>query len=166
MRTTSNMFATNIQPVGCLHPLSLFVVCPEELLTWVLAGEHPIILGLTNTATPSHPRYSAEVDPSLRRVIHKKNMLYNSYRKCKANWETYRKQRNLTTMIYKQSKAAYFRDGGPKKQAFWRTIKPFITDKNAFHIATNNFQEGDRIITDTQEIFEIFNAFLHPWLMI
>ena len=102
------------------------------------------------------------MNSSLRRAIHKKNMLYNSYRKGKVNWETYRKQRNLTTAINKQSKAAYFSercDGGPKKQTFWKTIKPFITDKNAFHNNKIIFQEGDQIITDTQKICEIFNAF-------
>ena len=102
------------------------------------------------------------MNSSLRRAIHKKNMLYNSYRKGKVTWEIYRKQRNLTTAINKQSKATYFRercDGGPKKQKFWRTIKPFITDKNAFHCNKIILQEGDKIVTDTQEICEIFNAF-------
>ena len=47
----------------------------------------------------------------------------------------------------------------PKKQQFWRTIKPLITDKNAFHCNNIILQEGDKIITDTQEICEIFNAF-------
>ena len=46
-----------------------------------------------------------------------------------------------------------------QKQHFWRTIKPFITDKNAFHYNKIILQEGDKIITDTQEICEIFNAF-------
>ena len=102
------------------------------------------------------------MNSSLRRAIHKKNMLYNSYRKGKVPWETYRKQRNLTTAINKQSKATYFReryDGGPKKQKFWTTIRPFITDKNAFHCNKITLQEVDKIITDTQEICEIFNAF-------
>ena len=89
-------------------------------------------------------------------------MLYNFYRKGKVNWETYRKQWNWTTAINKQSKAAYFSercDGGPKKQTIWKTIKPFITDKNAFHNNKIILQEGDQIIKDTQEICEIFNAF-------
>ena len=102
------------------------------------------------------------MNSSLRRAIHKKDMLYNSYRKGKVTWEIYRKQRNLTTAINKQSKATYFRercDGGPKEQKFWRTIKPFITDKNVFHYNKIIHQEGDKIATDTQEICEIFNAF-------
>ena len=46
----------------------------------------------------------------LRKSIHKKNMLHNAYKKGKVKWETYRKQRNVTTAINKQSKATYFRE--------------------------------------------------------
>ena len=77
-----------------------------------------------------------------------------SNRKGKVNWETCREQRNLTTAYFSERC-----DGGPKKQTFWKTIKPFITDKNAFHNNKIILQEGDQIITDTQEICEIFNAF-------
>ena len=57
----------------------------------------------------------------LRHAIHKKNMMHNAYRKGKVKWDDYRKQRNLTTAINKQSKLTYFRerrDGGPKKSIF------------------------------------------------
>ena len=83
----------------------------------------------------------------LRRAIHKKNMLYNAYKKGRVKWDTYRKQRNLTTAINKQSKSAYFRercDGGPKKQSFWKTIKPFVSDKTSFNTS--------KIITRTPDI--------------
>ena len=39
------------------------------------------------------------MNSSLRRAIHKKNMLYNSYTKGKVPLETYRKQQNWTTAI-------------------------------------------------------------------
>ena len=51
-----------------------------------------------------------DMNSSLRRASHKKKMLYNSYRKCKVPWETYRKHRHLTTAINKQSKATSFTD--------------------------------------------------------
>ena len=98
----------------------------------------------------------------LRQAIHKKNMLYNAYRKGKVKWDDYRKQRNLTTSINKQSKLTYFRercDGGPKNQSFWKTIKPFMSDKSASHDNKIILQEDDKIITDTQEICEIFNTY-------
>ena len=91
----------------------------------------------------------------LRQAIHKKNMLYNAYRKGKLKWGVYRKQRNLVTAINKQSKLAFFRercDGGPQNQSFWRTIKPFMADKSASFENKIILQEGDKIINDTHEI--------------
>ena len=96
----------------------------------------------------------------LRRAIHKKNMLYNANKKGKVKWNTYRKQRNLTTAINKQSKSACFRErceGGPKKQYFWKTIKPFISDKGNFNSSKIILREWDTIINDTGEICEVFN---------
>ena len=67
------------------------------------------------------------MNSSLRRAIHKKNMLHNSYRKGKVPWKTYRKQRNLTTAINKQSKATYFRER-------WRSQETWVLDDNqTFH---------------------------------
>ena len=89
----------------------------------------------------------------LRQAIHEKNMLYNAYRKGKVKCDDYRKQRNLTTSIDKQSELTYFRercDGGPRNQSFWRTIKPFMSDNSASLDNEIILQEDDKIITDTQ----------------
>ena len=98
----------------------------------------------------------------LRRAIHKKNMLYNAYKKGKVKWDMCRKQRNLMTAINKQSKSAYFRercDGGPKKQSFWKTIKP--SDKTSFNTSKIILQEGDSIVNDIGEICKIFNDYFY-----
>ena len=92
----------------------------------------------------------------LRHAFHKKNMFYNAYKKGKGKWDTYRRQRNLTTAINKQSKSAYFRErceGGPKNQSFWKTTKPFISNNSSFNTNQTILQEGDTIINDTGEIF-------------
>ena len=89
-------------------------------------------------------------------------MLRNAYKKGKVKWDDYRKQRNLTTAINKQSKLTYFRercDGGQKNQSFWKTIKPFMSDKSLTHGKQVILQEGDKIISDTNEICEMFNAY-------
>ena len=98
----------------------------------------------------------------LRQAIHKKNMLYNAYKKGKVKWDVYRKQRNLATAINKHSKLAYFRercDGGPRNQSFWRTIKTFMSDKSSSFGDKIILQEGDKIINNTHEICEIFNTY-------
>ena len=82
--------------------------------------------------------------------------------KGKVKWDDYRKKRNLTTSINKQSKLIYFREicyGGPQNQSFWKTIKPVISDKSLTHGKQVNRQEGDKIISDTNEICEIFNTY-------
>ena len=74
------------------------------------------------------------MNQTLRREIYKKKMAYNKDQKCKskANWENYRKQRNLVTKIKKKSIRNYFMErcvGGPNSEVFWPTIKPFLTNK-------------------------------------
>ena len=58
----------------------------------------------------------------LRQAIHKKNMLYNAYRKGKVKWDVYRKQRNLATAIKtnNQKWPIFAKDvmGGPKTNRF------------------------------------------------
>ena len=98
----------------------------------------------------------------LKQAIHRKNMLRNAYKKGKVKWDDCRKQRNLTTAINKQSKLTYLRercDSGSKKQSFWKTIKPFMSDKSASRGYQIKHQEGDKIISDTDEICEIFNSY-------
>ena len=47
----------------------------------------------------------------------------------------------------------------PKNQSFWRTIKPFMSDKSACFGNKIILQEGDKIINDTHEICEICNTY-------
>ena len=93
--------------------------------------------------------------------MHKRNMLRNKYRKGLVGWEAYRRQRNLTTAIYKRSKLTYFQErceGGVKNQKFWKTIKPFMSSKQP----TNDkiiLRESDKIVTDERIICNIFNDY-------
>ena len=92
----------------------------------------------------------------LRQVIHKKNMLCNACRKGKVKWDVYRKQQNLATAMNKQWKLAYFLercDGAQKKQLFWRTIKPFMSDKSS-SIGDKSFfrKETRQLMTRTKYV--------------
>ena len=73
----------------------------------------------------------------LRHAIYKKSMLHNQYLKTKSNknWECYRVQRNYVNKLKRQSIRHYFIErcfGGPKQKDFWRTLKPFLTNKGSF----------------------------------
>ena len=69
---------------------------------------------------------------SLRRNIYYRSMLRNKYRRGLVTWETYRRHRNRTTVMYTRSKLTYIRErceGGPRNQSFWKTIRRFLTTK-------------------------------------
>ena len=91
------------------------------------------------------------MNQTLRREIYKKKMAYNKYQKCKskANWENYRKQRNLVTKIKKKSIRNYF----------WPTIKPFLTNKGLHFNKDIILCEENKIINNQNEVAETFNNF-------
>ena len=67
-----------------------------------------------------------------RKAMHKRNMLWNKYKKGLVEWDVSRMQRNITTSIYKKSQTTYFSErceGGEKNPKFWKTIKLFLTSK-------------------------------------
>ena len=71
------------------------------------------------------------INSNLRKAAYKKAMLFNKFNKWKtpANWEAYRKQRNLTTKLKRLSIRTYFDERcteGPTSKDFWPTVKPFF----------------------------------------
>ena len=66
----------------------------------------------------------------LRKAAFKKAQLFNKLNKWRTppNWERYRKQRNLTSKLKRQSVRSYFYDrcaGGPQSRDVWPTEHPF-----------------------------------------
>jgi hypothetical protein len=79
--------------------------------------------------------------------------------KSSLNWELFRKQRNLVTSIRRQSIRNYFQKQTTTQNNFWKIIKPFMTDKSAKSNDDIILREGDNILTDSQEICNVFNEF-------
>ena len=132
------------------------VWCFHKLVTDVMDINAPVKCKVIDK--PSVPYMNG----SLRRNIHYRNMLRNKYRRGLVTWETYRKQRNLTTAMYKRSKLTYFRErceGGPRNQSFWKTIRPFMANKSGPNRNKIILNEDNNIITDDKEICEIFNKY-------
>ena len=108
------------------------------------------------------------MNSSLRRAIHKKNMLYNSCRKGKVPWETYRKQRNLTTAINKQSKATYFRercDGGHKNKSFGGQLNLLLLIKMPPIATKLFFKKGTKLLLTPRKFVKYSMLFSRRWLM-
>lgn len=99
----------------------------------------------------------------LRHAIFRKCMLRNKYfnQRSTLNWSNYKKQRNHVTSLRKKSIRAYFQnkcENGKNNYDFWRTIKPFISDKHNNESSTIILREGTDIITDPEKICSIFNS--------
>ena len=99
----------------------------------------------------------------LRKAVYKKAALRNKFRRFpnNANWEAYRKQRNLTTKIRKDSIKNYFfeRCTSAKDRDFWPTVKPFIASKSKIGDTSIQLLENNKLVTEPQETSEIFNHF-------
>ena len=100
----------------------------------------------------------------LRRAINVKNMLTRKYDKCNsiANWENYRKHRNLVTKLRKksiqrliQNKCNEANDRG----GFWKAVKPLIS-KNSIGKDDNIFIMNNGTIENHPEaLCQIFNNY-------
>ena len=73
---------------------------------------------------------------TLRKVVMKRSKLRNKFNEERniENWSEYKRQRNLCSNLLKQSKKRHFNSLNVKdvtqKKKFWKTIKPFFTEKN------------------------------------
>ena len=98
----------------------------------------------------------------LRKAVNVKGMLKRRYDKNRnsANWENYRRQRNLVSKLRAQAINTYFhencRDVSNKK--FWNTIKPFMSSGNKDQNARICLFENNRIVNDDSEACDIFNS--------
>jgi len=99
----------------------------------------------------------------LRKAANVKARLWNKYLSSKTgrNWELFRKQRNITAAIRRRSIQNYFSercDGGPQNKNFFKTIKPFLSNKA--HVQSDIMLEIEGSVTsDQNKISEHFNKF-------
>ena len=82
-------------------------------------------------------------------------MLFNKFNKWKtpANWEAYRKQRNLTTK--RLSIRTYFDERcteGPTSKDFWPTVKPFLSNRGLLKDPVIILSENNNTISDQTSV--------------
>ena len=91
----------------------------------------------------------------------KRSKLKNNFnkKKCNENWRLYKKQRNLCNKIKRKVKQSYFHElsNNPNPKDFWKTMKPFITDKGSYTNDDYMLEEDGNIIRDDKKIANIFN---------
>ena len=99
----------------------------------------------------------------LQKAIMKRSRLKNKFNRHKSNenWEEFRKQRNLCTKIKRKAKISHFENlcKNPSSNEFWKTVKPFITDKG--HCTSEDYmlEENNDLIKDDKKISNLFNDF-------
>ena len=91
----------------------------------------------------------------LQKATMKRSRLKNKFNRWKsnANWEEFRKQRNLCTRIKRKAKISHFENlcKNPSSNEFWKTVKPFITDKGHYTSEDYMLEENDDLIKDDKK---------------
>ncbi len=101
---------------------------------------------------------------ALRKAIMLRSRLKNKYNKNRtvANWEAFRKQRNLCVTLFRTEKRNFYNNLDishiTDNRKFWNTVKPFISNKNKSKTKITLI-EDERVITKDEEVAEILNNY-------
>ena len=101
---------------------------------------------------------------NLRRAINVKAMLKRKFDKYKSqdSWEKYKRQRNQVNRLKRESMLYYFKErcnGTNNAHEFWKTISPFMSNKNSNSNCNIPLFENGEIISDQEQVANIFNNF-------
>lgn len=105
------------------------------------------------------------MNKTLKKAIMTRSRARNKFNKhkCVANWEAYKKQRNLCTKIKRKSIKNHLyditKDGDLAKKPFWTEINPYITNNGYHERADYMLLEENEIIRDKKQVADIFNNF-------
>ena len=128
----------------------------QKLLTDVVNTHAPI------KSKRVRPRQPPFMNSTLRKNVHLKAQLRNRYNRypTQRNWEFYRRQRNRTTQIRKNSIRNYLVEkcGSSQYKTFYKTARPFIVSKQVAQPPVQ-LQEDENVIKDEVEIANIMNSF-------
>ena len=97
------------------------------------------------------------VTKTMRKAIMRRSELATIYRKnpTEANNLAFKKQRNYCSRLYKKERKKYYEhlnlSNITDNKKFWKTIKPFLSNKTSYSQKTS-LKEGDKIISDDTEV--------------
>ena len=115
----------------------------------------------TKTIRGNHALF---VTKNLSKAIMNRSRIRSKYLKCpsRENFLVYKKARAICNGLNKSTKKAYFADisrkGFVSNKTFWKTVKPFLTNKRCLTNANIAIKCKGEIITDTTKIEDIFNT--------
>ena len=100
----------------------------------------------------------------LRKAIMSRSFLQNKFYKSKRLEDkvNFKKQRNYCNRLYKKEKRKYFNNLDLKHLAdnktFWKTVKPFLSNKGDFHKKITLI-DGEKIISEDNDVAEKFSNY-------
>ena len=115
----------------------------------------------SKTVRANHAPYMSKV---LRKAIMRRSYLESKYYKTgdQEMGRLYRKQKNFCSRLYKKERKKYYAKLDIKKitdnKKFWKTMKPFVTDKG-INSDKITLIENDKILHEDGEVAEILNNF-------
>ena len=130
----------------------------ETLFLQVLDKHAPI---KTKTLRANHAPY---ITKALRKAIMRRSQLESKYLKNRTeeNKKLYKKQRNFCSRLYKKEKKNYYSNLNLKdvtdNKRFWKTVKPFLSDKGSTSSQITLVKEK-QIIADDKKVANSFNDY-------
>ena len=109
----------------------------------------------------SHAPYMTK---ALKKAIMKRSELETKYLKNESiqNLNKYKKQRNFCSRLYKRERKKYYENLDlnviTDSKKFWKTVKPFLSEKSIGCLSNINLKTEDIIITDDAIISETFST--------
>ena len=105
------------------------------------------------------------MNSELRKTIHQRNMWWNKYFRNKSDKharKNYVQLRNKVVKLKKISIQTYFDrkcNAHSRCKDFYKTIRPFLSDKTQSSSSSNVILRGDVLITDPEQVAEVFNTY-------
>ena len=99
----------------------------------------------------------------MRKKIYRRSLLRNKFNRKpnKFNWEKYKKQRNKCVKLRKRNIKTYIenitKSGVTSNNAFWRTVRPFLTNKGVLIDNEISLIHNGKTIDDEEQIAETLN---------
>ena len=110
----------------------------------------------------NHKSYMTKALP---KAIMKRSELNTKYHKTKSigDYNNYKKQRNFCSKLYKKERKNFYENLNisniTDNKKFWKTLKPFLSDKAKCGSSKINIVENDEILSTDKEISEAFNNY-------
>ena len=101
---------------------------------------------------------------ALRKAIMKRSELKSKYFKNQTvhDFKMYKKQKNYCSKLYKKERKRYYNNMNltnlHDNKRFWRSVKPFLSDKGSY-ISKINLKKKDEIISDDSTLTETFSKY-------